>query len=128
LWRRWIHRIVITPQLVLIVIVFANFYQRSLAALAWQADVPLKLVVTQPATVCGRSSAAWDVNRKEECKAPVKTKKVFSYHFIPTQFLCEYSFHSHSIVPGGLLVTSNTTRFTSRTSLVILVEIFSRVS
>ena len=32
-------------------------------------------------------------------------------------------FHSHSMVPGGLLVTSNTTRLTSRTSLVMRVEI-----
>ncbi len=31
--------------------------------------------------------------------------------------------HSHSMVPGGLLVTSRTTRFTSATSLVIRVEI-----
>ena len=31
--------------------------------------------------------------------------------------------YSHSIVPGGLLVTSRTTRLTSRTSLVIRVEI-----
>jgi hypothetical protein len=31
--------------------------------------------------------------------------------------------HSHSIVPGGLLVMSSATRFTSRTSLVIRVEI-----
>src|SRR5262249_20211125 len=30
--------------------------------------------------------------------------------------------YSHSIVPGGLLVTSSTTRFTSGTSLVIRVE------
>ena len=31
--------------------------------------------------------------------------------------------HSHSIVPGGLLVMSSTTRLTSGTSLVIRVEI-----
>jgi hypothetical protein len=31
--------------------------------------------------------------------------------------------HSHSIVAGGLLVTSSTTRLISGTSLVILVEI-----
>ena len=31
--------------------------------------------------------------------------------------------YSHSMVPGGLLVTSRTTRLTSRTSLVIRVEI-----
>jgi hypothetical protein len=30
--------------------------------------------------------------------------------------------HSHSMVPGGLLVTSRTTRLTSGTSLVIRVE------
>lgn len=30
--------------------------------------------------------------------------------------------HSHSIVPGGLLVTSYTTRFTLLTELQILVE------
>jgi hypothetical protein len=36
--------------------------------------------------------------------------------------------HSHSIVPGGLLVMSSTTRFTSLTSLVIRVEIFSSTS
>lgn len=36
--------------------------------------------------------------------------------------------HSHSIVPGGLLVTSRTTRFTSATSLVMRVEIFASVS
>lgn len=33
--------------------------------------------------------------------------------------------HSHSMVPGGLLVTSTTTRLISRTSLVIRVLIFS---
>jgi len=36
--------------------------------------------------------------------------------------------YSHSMVPGGLLVTSSTTRFTSRTSLVMRVEIFSSTS
>ena len=36
--------------------------------------------------------------------------------------------YSHSMVPGGLLVTSSTTRFTSGTSLVIRVEIRSRTS
>lgn len=33
--------------------------------------------------------------------------------------------HSHSMVPGGLLVISNTTRFTPRTSLVMRVEMRS---
>ena len=33
--------------------------------------------------------------------------------------------YSHSMVPGGLLVTSSTTRLTSRTSLVIRVEMRS---
>ena len=36
--------------------------------------------------------------------------------------------HSHSMVPGGLLVTSRTTRFTCGTSLVIRVEMRSRTS
>ena len=36
--------------------------------------------------------------------------------------------HSHSMVPGGLLVTSSTTRLTSGTSLVIRVEILARTS
>ena len=36
--------------------------------------------------------------------------------------------HSHSMVPGGLLVMSTTTRLTSSTSLVIRVEIRSRTS
>src|SRR5690606_18144776 len=36
--------------------------------------------------------------------------------------------HSHSIVPGGFDVTSSTTRLTSRTSLVIRVEILARTS
>ena len=36
--------------------------------------------------------------------------------------------HSHSMVPGGLLVTSSTTRFTSGTSLVMRVEMRSRTS
>lgn len=36
--------------------------------------------------------------------------------------------HSHSMVPGGLLVMSTTTRFTSGTSLVMRVEMISRVS
>ena len=39
-----------------------------------------------------------------------------------------FTSYSHSIVAGGLLVTSNTTRLTSRTSFVIRVEIFSRTS
>ena len=38
---------------------------------------------------------------------------------------CRYS---HSMVPGGLLVTSNTTRLTSGTSLVIRVEMRSNTS
>ena len=38
------------------------------------------------------------------------------------------SAYSHSMVPGGLDVTSSTTRLTSRTSLVIRVEIFSSTS
>ena len=36
--------------------------------------------------------------------------------------------YSHSMVPGGLLVTSRTTRLTSRTSLVIRVEIRASTS
>ncbi|MDT5009830.1 MAG: hypothetical protein QOH57_1447 [Mycobacterium sp.] len=36
--------------------------------------------------------------------------------------------YSHSIVPGGLLVMSSTTRFTSDTSLVIRVEMRSSTS
>ena len=36
--------------------------------------------------------------------------------------------YSHSIVAGGLLVMSRVTRFTSRTSLVIRVEILARTS
>jgi hypothetical protein len=36
--------------------------------------------------------------------------------------------YSHSIVPGGLLVTSSTTRLTSATSLVIRVEMRSSTS
>ncbi|MCP2272449.1 hypothetical protein LV75_004975 [Actinokineospora diospyrosa] len=36
--------------------------------------------------------------------------------------------YSHSMVPGGLLVTSSTTRFTSATSFVIRVEIRSSTS
>jgi hypothetical protein len=38
------------------------------------------------------------------------------------------SSYSHSMVPGGLLVTSSTTRLTSATSLVIRVEIRSSTS
>ena len=34
-------------------------------------------------------------------------------------------FYSHSMVPGGLLVTSRVTRLTSGTSLVIRVEILA---
>ena len=36
--------------------------------------------------------------------------------------------HSHSMVPGGLLVTSSTTRLTSRTSLVMRFEIRASTS
>ncbi len=36
--------------------------------------------------------------------------------------------HSHSMVPGGLLVTSSTTRLTSVTSLVMRVEILASTS
>ena len=36
--------------------------------------------------------------------------------------------YSHSMVPGGLLVTSSTTRLTSATSLVMRVEIRSSTS
>ena len=36
--------------------------------------------------------------------------------------------HSHSMVPGGLLVTSSTTRLTSGTSLVIRDEMCARTS
>ena len=36
--------------------------------------------------------------------------------------------HSHSMVPGGLLVMSSATRLTSRTSLVIRVEIRASTS
>jgi hypothetical protein len=38
------------------------------------------------------------------------------------------SAHSHSMVPGGLLVMSSATRLTSRTSLVIRVEILASTS
>ena len=37
-------------------------------------------------------------------------------------------FHSHSIVPGGLLVISYTTLFTSSTSFTIRLEMFAKVS
>ena len=45
-----------------------------------------------------------------------------------TWALSRRSGHSHSMVPGGLLVTSRTTRLTSRTSLVMRVEIFASTS
>src|SRR4051812_48785290 len=38
------------------------------------------------------------------------------------------TYYSHSIVPGGLLVTSSTTRFTAGTSLVMRVEIRASTS
>jgi hypothetical protein len=40
----------------------------------------------------------------------------------------EWVAYSHSIVPGGLLVTSRVTRLICLTSLVIRVEIFSMTS
>ena len=51
-------------------------------------------------------------------------------HSIPTESgkrraLPDYS---HSMVPGGLLVTSSTTRLTSRTSFVMRVEIRASTS
>ena len=42
--------------------------------------------------------------------------------------LTQQADYSHSMVPGGLLVTSSTTRLTSATSLVIRVEIRSSTS
>src|SRR3954453_21984603 len=41
---------------------------------------------------------------------------------MPPCALGEWSFHSHSMVPGGLLVTSRTTRLKPSTSFVIRVE------
>ena len=46
----------------------------------------------------------------------------------PARPLLPFARHSHSMVPGGLLVTSSTTRLTSRTSLVIRVEIRASTS
>ncbi len=46
----------------------------------------------------------------------------------PTLSRAKGSSYSHSMVPGGLLVTSRTTRFTSGTSLVMRVEIRSSTS
>ena len=39
-----------------------------------------------------------------------------------------YSGHSHSILAGGLVVTSSTTRFTCGTSFTILAEIVRTIS
>jgi len=47
---------------------------------------------------------------------------------VETNLLLRLTFYSHSIVPGGLLVMSSVTLFTSRTSFVIRVEIFSSTS
>ena len=55
-------------------------------------------------------------------------KGLFGFKASPNGIFISLLFYSHSIVPGGFEVTSNTTRFTSRTSLVIRVEIFSNVS
>ena len=45
-----------------------------------------------------------------------------------THLGCCTAGYSHSMVPGGLLVTSIATRLISRTSLVIRVEIVSSTS
>ena len=41
---------------------------------------------------------------------------------------CRLARHSHSMVPGGLLVQSSTTRLTSGTELVIRLEMRARTS
>ena len=131
-----------TPQFVLIVIVLASFLSTRVGCLSVAGACALAVGLAQPLTDVGRSAAV-EVTGVNDVTAIAKAQSAdilfiveflfpfnffASVHFIPTQFLCECSFHSHSIVPGGLLVTSNATRFTSRTSLVILVDIFSRVS
>ena len=46
----------------------------------------------------------------------------------PTALLADRTAYSHSMVPGGLLVMSSTTRLIPRTSFVMRVEIFSNRS
>ena len=62
----------------------------------------------------GHDDPALDPQRDGTGVAPVREKQGRGY--------------SHSMVPGGLLVTSSTTRLTSRTSLVMRVEIRARTS
>jgi len=120
--------IVMVPQLVLIVIFFASFLSTVVGCLSVAGACAFEVGLAQPATDVGRS-AADELTTVKEDAAIAKAQSVESlFNFIPILFLCECTFHSHSIVPGGLLVTSKTTRFTSRTSFVIRVEIFSKVS
>lgn len=70
----------------------------------------------------------------EQAESPPATTNAIAAKYIPRftsdPFRSDFRIicYSHSIVPGGLLVMSSTTRFTSLTSLVILVEIRSNKS
>ena len=116
------------PQLVFIVIVFASFLSGALGCFSVAGVRTFEVGLAHPATEVGRSAADAPVS-VSEAAAIAKAQSIDSlFNFIPILFLCECTFHSHSIVPGGFDVTSNTTRLTSRTSFVIRVEIFSKVS
>ena len=63
--------------------------------------------------------------RTKYLKPELNTNKVFA---LSEDLFCADSSYSHSIVPGGLDVISKTTRLTPRTSLIILLDIFSNRS
>ena len=76
---------------------------------------------------CGQATAP-KVVHCTECGTELAAGAKFCMNCGTAQGDCPVAAYSHSMVPGGLDVTSSTTRFTSRTSLVMRVEIRSSTS
>ena len=80
---------------------------------AWSALAPSKVIESPNTAAAGGLSAA--------CAEPDRSAGNGNLQ----EFLAT---HSHSMVPGGLLVMSTVTRLISRTSLVMRVEMASSTS
>src|SRR3954465_12377976 len=76
-------------------------------------------------------SVRWEGNARKVALSPEVERRDLDQRAVapsPCAATATSRAYSHSIVPGGLLVTSSTTRLIARTSLVMRVEIFARTS
>lgn len=91
------------------------------------ALIPARRAAPSPRTGSGRPRPG-TTSEATRANSPPPTTSEPHNEAPPAEAGGARSFHSHSMVPGGLLVMSSATRLTSGHSLVMRLEIFSNSS